>query len=54
MASVAQELRSLFSPEQLSSLDAVRGVMREDPTVFDTHSREQRLPQPSDVEKVDG
>lgn len=53
MASVAQQLRDLYSPEVLSQLDQVRGVMRDDPTVFDNHSRELRSPQPQSPEKAD-
>lgn len=51
MASVSEQLRSLYTPEQLSALESVRQVMRDDPTVFDTHSREQRSQAP---EKKDG
>lgn len=51
MATVSEQLRGLFSSEQLSSLDKVRQVMTDDPTVFDNHSRELR---PSGQENSDG
>lgn len=51
MASTSEQLRSLYSQEQLSALDRVCRVMQDDPTVFDNHSRELRSPQP---EKDDG
>lgn len=52
MASTSEQLRSLYSPEQLSALERIRAVMRDDPTVFDNHSRELRSPQAE--EKKDG
>lgn len=52
MASTSEQLRSLYSPEQLAALEAVSQLMKADPTVFDNHSRELRSP--AVQEKKDG
>lgn len=38
-AELSEQLRSLFTEEQLRSMDAVRSAMLADPTVLDNHKK---------------